>query len=86
MYVLQARQEQSCIIRQYTRHVGSRECACASACACLRVCTCVCLCVVQGHAVRRGMLCARGEFCLMMDADGATRVSDLELLEAALAK
>ncbi len=32
------------------------------------------------------MLSARGEFCLFIDADGATRFSDLEALEAAMAK
>eukprot|EP00955_Chlamydomonas_euryale_P117234 366462-Chlamydomonas_euryale.AAC.19 len=40
----------------------------------------------KGHAVRRGMGCARGEVLLLMDADGATRVRDLELLEATLTK
>lgn len=40
----------------------------------------------KGHAVKRGMLIARGETCLLMDADGATRVTDLEKLEEALAK
>ncbi|KAG2485304.1 hypothetical protein HYH03_015978 [Edaphochlamys debaryana] len=40
----------------------------------------------KGHAVKRGMLCARGEFCLLMDADGATRFADLERLEEALDK
>lgn len=39
----------------------------------------------KGHAVRRGMLIARGDYCLMADADGATRFSDLEVLEQALA-
>lgn len=43
-------------------------------------------CLVQGHAVRRGMLVARGEYCLFMDADGATNFSDLEMLESDLAK
>lgn len=38
----------------------------------------------KGKAVREGMLIARGELCLFMDADGATRVSDMELLEAAI--
>jgi dolichyl-phosphate beta-glucosyltransferase len=38
----------------------------------------------KGRAVREGMLIARGQTCLFMDADGATRVSDMELLEAAL--
>lgn len=38
----------------------------------------------KGRAVREGMLVARGQSCLFMDADGATRVSDMELLEAAL--
>jgi dolichyl-phosphate beta-glucosyltransferase len=32
------------------------------------------------------MLCARGQRLLMMDADGATKVSDLERLEAKLAE
>lgn len=40
----------------------------------------------KGHAVKRGMLAARGEFCLFMDADGATRFADLEKLEAGLEK
>ena len=39
----------------------------------------------QGAAVKAGMLAARGEALLMMDADGATQVRDLERLEAALA-
>jgi hypothetical protein len=39
----------------------------------------------QGHAVKRGMLIARGQRCLFMDADGATRFSDLQKLEAQLA-
>lgn len=38
----------------------------------------------KGRAVREGMLIARGELCLMMDADGATRVSDMQLLESAI--
>jgi dolichyl-phosphate beta-glucosyltransferase len=38
----------------------------------------------KGRAVREGMLIARGELCLMMDADGATRVSDMEQLEAGI--
>jgi hypothetical protein len=37
-------------------------------------------------AVREGMMISRGERCLMMDADGATRVSDLEVLEKALSE
>lgn len=32
------------------------------------------------------MLVARGEYCLMMDADGATKFTDLEKLEEALEK
>ncbi len=32
------------------------------------------------------MQCARGELLLFMDADGATRVSDLSLLESELLK
>ena len=43
------------------------------------------LCLLQGYAVKAGMLVGRGELLLFMDADGATRVSDLEKLEAALA-
>ena len=38
----------------------------------------------KGAAVRAGALCARGAAVLFMDADGATRVSDLDKLEAAL--
>ncbi|KAF7730315.1 hypothetical protein EC973_002559 [Apophysomyces ossiformis] len=34
----------------------------------------------------QGMLVARGEHCLMVDADGATRFSDLAMLEKALKK
>mmetsp|Transcript_22142 Transcript_22142/g.39239 ORF Transcript_22142/g.39239 Transcript_22142/m.39239 type:complete len:325 (-) Transcript_22142:121-1095(-) len=37
----------------------------------------------KGGAVQQGMLHARGEYLLMVDADGATRMSDLDkLLEA----
>lgn len=39
---------------------------------------------VQGYAVKAGMLVGRGELLLFMDADGATRVSDVEKLEAGL--
>eukprot|EP00877_Chromochloris_zofingiensis_P010328 jgi/Chrzof1/5549/Cz16g07060.t1 len=38
----------------------------------------------KGMAVREGMMIARGEYCLFMDADGATRVSDMEVLEKAV--
>ncbi|KAK9844586.1 hypothetical protein WJX74_004354 [Apatococcus lobatus] len=38
----------------------------------------------KGYAVRTGMMICRGQLILMMDADGATRVSDVEKLEAAL--
>ena len=41
---------------------------------------------VQGYAVKAGMLVARGQLLLMMDADGATRVSDLGKLEDELHK
>lgn len=40
----------------------------------------------KGYAVKSGMLCSRGQRLLMMDADGATKVSDLEKLEARLAQ
>ncbi|KAL4450575.1 hypothetical protein ABPG77_000931 [Micractinium sp. CCAP 211/92] len=40
----------------------------------------------KGYAVKSGMLCSRGQRLLMMDADGATKVSDLERLEAKLAE
>lgn len=36
--------------------------------------------------MKRGMQVARGELLLLMDADGATRVSDMEKLEAELAR
>ncbi|KAL6526743.1 hypothetical protein OROGR_015833 [Orobanche gracilis] len=35
----------------------------------------------KGEAVKNGMLHSRGELLLMLDADGATKVSDLEKLE-----
>ncbi|CAI0443163.1 unnamed protein product [Linum tenue] len=35
----------------------------------------------KGEAIRKGMLHARGEILLMLDADGATKVNDLEKLE-----
>ncbi|KAK9902701.1 hypothetical protein WJX75_003242 [Coccomyxa subellipsoidea] len=38
----------------------------------------------KGYAVKAGMLVGRGEQLLFMDADGATRVSDVEKLETAL--
>ncbi|CAO3630301.1 unnamed protein product [Cunninghamella blakesleeana] len=38
----------------------------------------------KGGAVTQGMLCARGEYCLMVDADGATKFSDLVKLEEQL--
>ena len=38
----------------------------------------------KGYAVKQGVLAARGEVILMLDADGATAVDDLEKLERAL--
>ncbi|XP_018814490.1 dolichyl-phosphate beta-glucosyltransferase-like [Juglans regia] len=35
----------------------------------------------KGEAIRKGMLHSRGELLLMLDADGATEVNDLEKLE-----
>ncbi|KAL9275053.1 Dolichyl-phosphate beta-glucosyltransferase-like protein [Drosera capensis] len=35
----------------------------------------------KGEAIRKGMLHARGELLLMLDADGATKINDLEKLE-----
>lgn len=35
----------------------------------------------KGEAIRKGMLHSRGELLLMVDADGATKVNDLEKLE-----
>lgn len=40
----------------------------------------------KGAAVKAGCLVARGRRVLFMDADGATRVSDMERLEARLAE
>jgi len=37
--------------------------------------------VGKGGAVRRGMLCSRGKYLLMADADGATKFSDLAKME-----
>jgi dolichyl-phosphate beta-glucosyltransferase len=36
----------------------------------------------KGAAVRKGMLCSRGQLLLMLDADGATKITDLEKLES----
>lgn len=36
----------------------------------------------KGEAIRKGMLHSRGELLLMLDADGATEVNDLEKLES----
>ncbi|KAG7574233.1 Glycosyltransferase 2-like [Arabidopsis suecica] len=35
----------------------------------------------KGEAIRKGMLHSRGQLLLMLDADGATKVTDLEKLE-----
>ncbi|XP_075495861.1 uncharacterized protein LOC142533106 isoform X2 [Primulina tabacum] len=35
----------------------------------------------KGEAIRKGVLHSRGELILMLDADGSTKVSDLEKLE-----
>ena len=40
----------------------------------------------KGGAVQQGMLHARGEWLLMVDADGATRISDVEALERGAAR
>ena len=40
----------------------------------------------KGGAVRKGMMRARGKHILMVDADGATKISDLERLEEEAAK
>ncbi|KAK8956214.1 hypothetical protein KSP40_PGU012805 [Platanthera guangdongensis] len=36
----------------------------------------------KGEAIRKGMLHSRGELLLMLDADGATKITDLEKLES----
>ncbi|XVF75346.1 hypothetical protein PTKIN_Ptkin13bG0180900 [Pterospermum kingtungense] len=35
----------------------------------------------KGEAIRKGMLYSRGELLLMLDADGITKITDLEKLE-----
>jgi len=40
----------------------------------------------KGAAVQHGMLHARGDYLLMVDADGATRIQDLDNLERAIKK
>ena len=37
---------------------------------------------LQGGAVKRGMMIARGRLILMLDADGATSIYDEERMEA----
>ena len=39
---------------------------------------------MQGFAVKAGVQIARGQDVLFMDADGATKISDVEKLEAEL--
>eukprot|EP00897_Mesotaenium_endlicherianum_P003140 jgi/Mesen1/2854/ME000174S02119 len=36
----------------------------------------------KGACIRKGMLCSRGELLLFADADGATKITDVEKLEA----
>jgi dolichyl-phosphate beta-glucosyltransferase len=38
--------------------------------------------VGKGGAIQQGMLHARGQYMLMVDADGATQITDLEKLES----
>ncbi|XP_038673984.1 dolichyl-phosphate beta-glucosyltransferase [Scyliorhinus canicula] len=38
----------------------------------------------KGGAIKMGVLCCRGRYVLMADADGATRFADIEKVEAAL--
>jgi len=40
----------------------------------------------KGGAVKRGVLCARGKYVLMADADGATDITDLNRLEENIRK
>jgi len=40
----------------------------------------------KGGAVKRGMFCARGKYVLMADADAATKIEDLDLLEKEIHK
>jgi len=40
----------------------------------------------KGGAVKRGMMIARGRYLLMVDADGATKFSDLDKVEGELLK
>jgi len=40
----------------------------------------------KGGAVKRGMLCGRGQYLLMVDADGATKFADLMRLEKSTKK
>ncbi|KAH9604039.1 hypothetical protein KSS87_015025 [Heliosperma pusillum] len=40
----------------------------------------------KGEAIKKGMLHSRGELLLMLDADGATKVNDLEKLETQIRK
>lgn len=40
--------------------------------------------ILQGFAVKAGVQIARGQNILFMDADGATKISDVEKLETEL--
>ena len=61
-----------------------RACVSVCMCVCVPVCMCVCVCVsvcVTVLSSMQGMLSARGERLLMVDADGATLFKDIERLE-----
>ena len=38
----------------------------------------------KGYSVRKGMLCAKGEYCLFMDADSSTDISELTKMKSFL--
>jgi len=40
----------------------------------------------KGGAVKRGILCSRGKYCLFVDADGATEFSDFDRVENTMHK
>eukprot|EP01133_Synstelium_polycarpum_P005259 gene5259-6088_t len=40
----------------------------------------------KGGAIKRGILCARGKYCLMVDADGATEITDFDRIEDTIHK
>ena len=61
---------------------------CVCLCSCVFACVCVCVCVQLSVyiCVLQGIFSGRGRQLLFADADGASKFSDFDKLEAELSK